>query len=223
MKQLLALWGDRHKQKTTALGVLLAILATVGLPAEQMEIAAAIIAQIGVPEEYAEAALQVVAGLVAAVFVLLDGKKLGRGGSDPNTLRMPALTALAATLLLLTLSACAGAVPWNKQNYAGIQYIEVRTGQACQALEILVEGDCTVTVIDGKENGSIDIKTVQADGTTTNIKATDAKAFEGQAQRAGVEKDISSDVTGIVEKAVDEVANLKKVTVSKPDDKEPPE
>lgn len=223
MKQLLALWGDRHKQKTTALGVALAGLAAFGLPTEALEIAAAIIAQIGLPPEYTDSGVRVIAGLLSAFFVWLDGKKLGRGGADPNKVQMPALTALVAIGLLFTLSACAGAVPWNKQNYAGIQYIEVRTGQACQVLEITVEGECTVTVIDGKENGSIDIKTVQADGTTTNIKATDSKAFEGQAQRAGVEKDISGDVTGIVEKGLDAAANLKKVTVSKPGDTEPPE
>ena len=220
MKQLLALWGDRHKQKTTALGLLLAALAAFGLPAEQMAIAAAIVAQIGIAPEYAESAVQVAAGIVGAVFVLLDGKKLGRGGGDADTLKLPWGAFVAAGLLLI-LSACAGAVPWNKQNYAGIQYIEVRTGQACQVLDIAVKGECTVTVIDGKENGSIDIKTVQADGTTTNIKATDAKAFEGQAQRADVEKSVSKDATGLAKKVVDEVADLKKVPVAKPDAKEP--
>lgn len=224
LKRLLTLWGDRHKQKTTALGLLLAFLAGVGLPADQMAIAVDIVSRIGIPAEYSESAVQVVMGVVGAVFVFLDGKRFAQppAADGGGVARLPVLT-LVAAVLLLTLGACAGAVPWNKQNYAGIQYIQVKTGQACQVLEVSVKGDCTVTVIDGKENGSIDIKTVQADGTTTNIKATDAKAFDGQAQRADVEKAVSKDATGLAEKVVEEAAKLKNVPVPKALEKDSPE
>lgn len=96
------------------------------------------------------------------------------------------------SLLVLLLSGCAGAVPWNKQNYAGItswdfKYCKIDISDATEDEKI-----CGVKVIDGKERGSVQLDFVLSDGTIMNYLANDEAAFEGQRIRAEVETAIAN-------------------------------
>lgn len=91
---------------------------------------------------------------------------------------------IICTMFLFSLTACAGALPWNKQNYAGINEITFSWCKADNGNEYL---PCDVRIINGKENGAIDFKFETSDGSILNFAADDVKAFEGQNIRAKLE------------------------------------
>jgi len=90
---------------------------------------------------------------------------------------------LICILSIISLSAC-GAVPWNKQNYAGINEVNFSW---CKANEGKTYMPCNVKIINGKENGAIEFSFEMPDGTILNFAADDVKAFPGQDIRAKVE------------------------------------
>jgi len=103
---------------------------------------------------------------------------------------------------MLILSACAGAVPWNMQNYAGINKITFSWCKAADGNEYL---PCNVTIINGKENGAVDFKFETSDGSILNFAADDVKAFEGQDIRARVESLIAEKGFEVAPEIVDTI------------------
>jgi len=86
-------------------------------------------------------------------------------------------------LPVMILSGCAGAVPWNKQNYAGLEEWSVEY--------VVAKGDSgieRVHYINGKEAAASEIKIALSDGTILNFAGDGISAFQGQALRADVEK-----------------------------------
>lgn len=115
---------------------------------------------------------------------------------------------LAGSLLL---TSCAGAVPWNPQNNAGItnisfKWCKIETKDDISKAETMVP--CSVHIFDGKEAGAIDLKFQMPDGTVLNLTADTVQAFEGQRIRGEVEKAISEDAAGVIESAIDTAGDL---------------
>lgn len=103
---------------------------------------------------------------------------------------------LISVLTIFILSGCAGALPWNDQNDAGIEKWSVA----------YKDGFITkVSYINGKELGSSDIEIWLADGTKMSLKASDVKAFKGQQTRASVEKAISEQFGDVAPEVVDAI------------------
>jgi len=108
---------------------------------------------------------------------------------------------IIAIIALVSVSAC-GAVPWNKQQYAGINSVKF---EWCK-----IDGSylpCHVRIIDGKEQGAIDFKFQMPDGTILNFAADNVKAFEGQRLRAEVEKAIAEQLGEVSPGLVDAILN----------------
>lgn len=121
--------------------------------------------------------------------------------------------AIVIFALAFLLTACAGAVPWNKQNYAGItswdfNYCKVDVKADADGSYSLSEDEkiCGVEVIDGKERGSVQLDFVLPDGTIMNYLANDEAAFEGQRIRAEVEQAVAQAIAdtlpGLLETAL---------------------
>lgn len=110
----------------------------------------------------------------------------------------PALAVLVAAGLAVLLAGCAGAMPWNKQQYAGLTVAK---------LEKCSQTSCSFVVYDGKESGAIDFKVKFADGTVMNFAADDVKAFEGQAIRGDVEKMVAEQFGDVAPGLVDAIIN----------------
>jgi len=112
-------------------------------------------------------------------------------------------------IALLFISAC-GSVPWNKQQYAGLNSVHFSW---CKAEEGSTYLPCKVRIIDGKEQGSIDFKFQMPDGTILNFTADNVKAFEGQALRAEVEKAVAEQIgevsPGLVDAILSAVTGVK--------------
>lgn len=128
--------------------------------------------------------------------------------------------------LAVSLAAC-GAVPWNKQNYAGITSVEfdwcfeeedisvsiaqrlegVTPEQVAGILNALPVSwsPCKVKVIDGKEQSAIDFKFAMPDGTILNFAAEDVAAFEGQRIRGEVEKVVADQLGQAAPEVVDRI------------------
>lgn len=113
---------------------------------------------------------------------------------DDGSVGSPATAVIVAFILAVLLGGCAGAVPWNKQNYAGItswdfNYCKVDVKADADGSYSLSEDEkiCGVEVIDGKERGSVQLDFILPDGTIMNYLANDEVAFEGQRIRAEVE------------------------------------
>lgn len=108
--------------------------------------------------------------------------------------------------MALTLSACAGAIPWNKQNNAGLSDVRVDWTEVEQADG---QGQGTAVtgfrVIDGKERGAVSFEVEFSDGTVLNYASTDEKAFEGQALRADIEKVIAEQIGEVGPGVVDAI------------------
>ena len=115
---------------------------------------------------------------------------------------------IVAITSLFFLSACAGAVPWNKQNYAGINYVHFKWCEALAADGTTVFQPCEVTIIDGKEQGAIDFKFKMLDGTVLNFAAEDVAAFTGQEIRAEVERAVAEITGSVFEKGLDVAGDL---------------
>lgn len=101
---------------------------------------------------------------------------------------------------VLVLSGCAGALPWNKQNYAGINEVHFKWCENDQTGDYMA---CDVLIIDAKENGAIQFKFTMPDGTVLEFAADDVKAFPGQALRADVEKAIAKQFGDIAPEVMD--------------------
>jgi len=105
--------------------------------------------------------------------------------------------------ILISMTACAGALPWNKQNYAGINSVHFKW---CEAGENYLP--CDVEIINGKEYGAIEFKFAMPDGSILNFAADDVRAFEGQALRAEVEKLIVEQVGDVSKDVLDAIMSL---------------
>lgn len=203
-KSLLDIWRDRRSQKTTFLGLLLVILAVFRVPSSEPELTALLVAMLDLPPEYAGAAPDIGVGLIGVAFVFLDGKKLPFGKSQ-NALKSPLFSAVLA-LCLLSLTACAGALPWNPQNNSGIVTISAKYD--CEIVGEAFEcGQPDLNIIDGKEQGAIEIKFKLNDGTTFNYIGDQILAFRGQELRANVEKAIAEQLGDVAPEVVDQIIN----------------
>ncbi len=97
-----------------------------------------------------------------------------------------------AAMAIIAISGCAGAVPWNKQNYAGIEEWSVEY--------VVAKGESgieRVHYINAKEAASSEIKIALADGTILNFAGDGITAFQGQAIRADVEKAVAAELGDI--------------------------
>lgn len=83
------------------------------------------------------------------------------------------------SLVILLLSSCAGAVPWNPQGYAGITHVDVQWKEDSPEL-------ARVRVWHGKE-GTFNITARLPDGSEVIWEGLDVKAFEAFKSRAEVE------------------------------------
>lgn len=86
-------------------------------------------------------------------------------------------------VLCLALSAC-GAVPWNKQNYAGIEEWRVRYSLAEDGNYQVKD----VHYINGKEANGSEVHLALGDGSILKFTGDGVKAFEGQKIRGEVEQ-----------------------------------
>lgn len=104
--------------------------------------------------------------------------------------------------LALTLSGCAGAVPWNIQNNAGINTLEAEFVVAEG-----MSGPTSIRVVGGKEQDNISFSGSLPDGTQFEYAATGVRSFDAVRARAAVEQAISSDVKEAAPGIVDAVVN----------------
>lgn len=151
---------------------------------------------LGLGEEYLEPMEQVVTALGGSVLVFLNTSK------KTDTMQAPSIAVLI--VLALTLSAC-GAMGMNKQQYAGINTVELQTGGGCAATDVLNQDTCKVIMVDGKEKAQVTIEVILADGTTYKYSAGEEKAFEGQAQRADVDKAVIEQAGQLVKDGIEAV------------------
>jgi hypothetical protein len=105
---------------------------------------------------------------------------------------------LLAVLVPVALGGCAGAVPWNDQNDAGITRVDADFNDA--------GAPKSLRVISGKEGQSFDVLADVKAGTM-EWHAKDVRAFDAAKARAAVEQAVSSDTKaaapGIVASIVD--------------------
>lgn len=107
---------------------------------------------------------------------------------------------IAGALALVSLSGCAGAVPWNPQGYAGINMIEAEF--------VVADGESgpkSIRVVGGKEQEAVSFKATLPDGTAVDYTASGVQAFDGQKLRAAVEDAVSDDVKAVAPGIVDSV------------------
>ena len=113
-----------------------------------------------------------------------------------------------AIALMMTLSACAGAVPWNAQNDAGITTASVKWCETSSGTYDL----CHAKIIDGKEKTDVALGVKFPDGAEVTYSAAGVKAFDAHKVRGAVEEAISEDVKqgapGIVDSVVKAVLGL---------------
>jgi len=101
------------------------------------------------------------------------------------------------TFAALVLSACAGALPWNPQGYAGINKAEISFDEEGRPSHVLIVG--------GKEQETISLDFEMPNGLKASYKAEGVKAFRAHEVRAAVEQAISDDVKEAVPGIVDTV------------------
>lgn len=118
--------------------------------------------------------------------------------------------AIIAVLPLLV-GACAGAVPGNPQNYAGITDAHVEVGTVKAEEKPYIKD---VRFRDGKQKQSVEIKiSLDEEGKPTiSYTAKGIEAFDGQKVRAAVEQAVSADakeaMPGIVDTIVKAVTGM---------------
>lgn len=118
---------------------------------------------------------------------------------------MKATLLIAGALALVSLSGCAGAVPWNPQGYSGINMVEAEF--------VVADGESgpkSIRVVGGKEQEAVSFKATLPDGTAVDYSASGVKAFDGQKLRAAVEEVVSDNVKAVAPDIVDTV--IKAVT-----------
>jgi len=101
---------------------------------------------------------------------------------------------------MLLLSACAGAVPWNKQNYAGVEEWSVEY--------VIADGESglkRVHYINAKEASASEIKIALSDGTVLNFAGDGITAFQGQAIRADVENTVAEQMGDVSPEIVNSI------------------
>jgi len=105
-------------------------------------------------------------------------------------------------MVMLLVSGCAGAVPWNKQNYAGLEEwsVEYAVPDDRQGIE-------RVHYINGKEAAASEIKIALSDGTILNFAGDGIMAFQGQALRADVERAVSEQLGEVGPGVIDAIIN----------------
>jgi len=104
-------------------------------------------------------------------------------------------------VLAFSLTACAGAVPWNAQNYAGITEWKLKYKKNNDGNFQLA----SVTYVNGKEFGADTIKIALPDGSILNFSAEDVKAFQGQEVRARVEQAVAEQFGEVAPGVVDAI------------------
>ena len=98
---------------------------------------------------------------------------------------------LVLTLVLILFSGCAGAVPWNTQNYAGITHVDVEFSPTYDS-----SGNATGHYVsrirwwDGKEKQEINVKAIVGSGQVV-YGAGGVKAFPGFETRAAAETTVA--------------------------------
>ncbi len=93
---------------------------------------------------------------------------------------------LIAMCGLLALGGCAGATPWNAQNHAGMNRVELGYDK---------EGRPIFQRLDGKGREELEFEiTKTPDGTVTAKYRAGGVTVDGQALRAAVEQSVSQDV-----------------------------
>lgn len=137
---------------------------------------------------------QIVVGIILLLVAVLPSPKI-----DTNKAKSP-LTAFMLVMVLLMLSACAGAVPWNKQMNAGLSEWKV---ELCD-----LEGKNCVkgSFIDGKESEEKQLAVQLTEDIIIKYSTAGERAFEGLKTRADVEKFLSEQVGNVAPSVVDAFA-----------------
>lgn len=91
-------------------------------------------------------------------------------------------------LLALVLSACAGATPWNAQNHAGMNRVEMKYDKDGRPVFQRLDGK-------GREEMEFEIEKVNPDGSSVIARyRAGGVTVDGQAIRGAVEQAVSADV-----------------------------
>ena len=88
-------------------------------------------------------------------------------------------------LLSIVLTGCAGAVPWNAQNYAGITHVDVEFSRDEEGFFV-----SRIRWWDGKEKQEVNVKAIVGTGQVV-YGAGGIKAFPGFETRAAAEKTVA--------------------------------
>ncbi|MBL4839048.1 MAG: hypothetical protein JKY34_15880 [Kordiimonadaceae bacterium] len=137
--------------------------------------------------------------------LLADGGGVLMMVINSNTLSRSKMNSLPVIMLLaisLTLTACAGAVPWNKQNYAGLNEWEIKKCISDSGVEYI----CKAKFIDGKESEAKQLAIQLADGTIIKYSTEGERAFDGFKTRADVEKFVSEQFGSVSKDVVDAIS-----------------
>lgn len=103
----------------------------------------------------------------------------------------------AVFMAAFVLSACAGAVPWNDQNAAGVTKAEVTWSPEGKLQK--------ARIIDGKEKEDVKLSVKLPSGAEVKYSASGVMAFDGQEVRAKVEAAVSDDVRAVAPDIVDTI------------------
>src|SRR5690349_14426567 len=99
---------------------------------------------------------------------------------------------IASVALMFTVAACAGSVPWNDQNVAGVTDVHLNWCPvgAAPAADFKL---CDVSWRDGKEKQAVHLAADLVAGKI-DYSASAVAAFNGQAARADIEKAVAAQV-----------------------------
>lgn len=212
-EKLLDLWRDRRSQKTTLLGIVLAILSLFGVPSSEPELAQLLLSFIDLPEGYAGAATDVSVGLIGLAFVFLDGKKFSFGPRN-GQVNSPSFAFVLALALILLLPACGPNASLfggylldlkDPQNQAGLVRVHY---QFCEN-DIGGYEICNANMVDGKEQAKVDLAwSIDQDGKLTiDYSATDSRAFQAFTTRADLQKALGESLGATVFDAMQSIIN----------------
>lgn len=196
MKENLIGWIAARVREKSTVAAIAGLGALFGLPTEEVQSLYDVIALI-VPEDYAQVTTNLVGSIVALLLIVRKDRTKTEWGKKLNS---PVWVLLLAASLVLT--AC-GTLGMNKQQYAGINTVELQTGGGCSASDRQNQDTCKLVMVDGKEKAQVTIEVILADGTTYKYSAGEEKAFEGQALRAEVDKVVADKAAKVIEGAID--------------------
>ncbi len=110
---------------------------------------------------------------------------------------------LLLACVAFTLSACAGAMPWNPQGYGGISRWEFRSCVTDEGVPYV----CRVSVWNGKEGEDVLVTGELADGTKFEFQAKHVSGIDAIRERAKLEAIIAEQLgdvaPGIIESILD--------------------